>query len=95
MSKNTSDNARQRSVESATCLKKKPAIDVDNSQLRLAGKHFVKKFPTVRGSKRKSPARKCSICNFTCQQLATRSLLGCMQSCSVLGIVLIYGGFLF
>ena len=58
------------SVESATCLKKKPAIDIDNSQLRLAGKHFVKKFPTVPGSKRKSPARKCSVCNFTRQQLA-------------------------
>ena len=58
------------SIESATCLKKKPSIDVDNSHLRLAGKHFVKKLPTVRGSKRKSPARKCSVCNFTRQQLA-------------------------
>ena len=58
------------SSESATCLKKKPSLDVDNSQLRLAGKHFVKKLPTVLGSKRKSPARKCSVCNFTCQQLA-------------------------
>ena len=58
------------SIESATCLKKKPSIDVYNSHLRLAGKHFVKKLPTVRGSKRKLPARKCSVCNFTRQQLA-------------------------
>ena len=53
------------SVESATCLKKKPSIEIDNSHLWLAGKHFVRKFTTVPGSK-----RKCSVCNFTCQQLA-------------------------
>ena len=58
------------SVESETFLKKKPSIEIDNSHLRLAGKHFVRKFTTVPGSKRKTPARKCSVCNFTCQQLA-------------------------
>ena len=57
------------SIESATCLKKKPSIEIDNSHLWLAGKHFVRKFTTVPGSKRKTPARKCSVCNFTCQQL--------------------------
>ena len=57
------------SVESATCLKKKPSIEIDNSHLGLAGKHFVRKFTTVPGSKRKTPARKCSVCNFTHQQL--------------------------
>ena len=58
------------SVESATCLKKKPSIEIDNSHLWLAGKHFVRKFETVPGSKRKTPARKCSVCNFMHQQLA-------------------------
>ena len=58
------------SVESATYLKKKPSIEINNSHLRLAGKLSVKKFTTVPGSKRKMPARKCSVCNFTCQQLA-------------------------
>ena len=58
------------SIESATCLKKKPSIEIDNSHLWLAGKHFVRKFTTVPGSKRKMPARKCSVCNFTHQQLA-------------------------
>ena len=58
------------SVESATYLKKKPSIEIDNSHLWLAGKHFVRKFETVPGSKRKTPARKCSVCNFMCQQLA-------------------------
>ena len=58
------------SVEKATCLKKKPSLDIDNTQLRLSGKHYIRKFPTVPGSKRKSPARKCSVCNFTSQQLA-------------------------
>ena len=58
------------SVESATCLKKKPSIEIDNSHLWLAGKHFVRKFTTVPGSKRKMPVKKCSVCNFTCQQLA-------------------------
>ena len=57
------------SVESATCLKKKPSIEIDNSHLRLAGRHFVRKFTTVPGSKSKMPARKCPVCNSTCQQL--------------------------
>ena len=58
------------SVKSANCLKKKPWIEIVNSHLRLAEKHFVRKFTTVPGSKRKMPARKCSVCNLTCQQLA-------------------------
>ena len=57
-------------VETATCLKRKPLIEIDNTQLRLAGKLFIRKFPPVPGSKRKSPTRKCSVCNFTHQQLA-------------------------
>ena len=58
------------SVESATCLKKKPSIEIDNSHLRLAGEHFVRKFETIPGSKRKTQARKCPVCNFMRQQLA-------------------------
>ena len=58
------------SVKKATCLKRKPLKEIDNTQLRLAGKHFIRKFPPVPSSKRKSPARKCSVCNFTHQQLA-------------------------
>ena len=58
------------SIETTTCLKKKPSIEIDNTQLHLSGKHFIKKFLTVPGSKRKSPTRKCSVCIFSCQQLA-------------------------
>ena len=58
------------SVEKAPCLKKKPSLDIDNTQLQLAGKHYIRKFPAVPGSKRKSPARKCSVRNLTSQQLA-------------------------
>ena len=57
------------SVESATCLKKKPSIEIDNSQFIVGREAFCKKFTTVPGSKRKMPARKYSVCNFTCQQL--------------------------
>ena len=57
------------SVETATCLKRKPLIEIDNTQLRLARKHFIRKFPFVASSKRKSPVRKCSVCKFTRQQL--------------------------
>lgn len=58
------------SVGTATCLKKRESCDIDNTQLRLSGKHFPLKLPPVAGSKRKAPARKCSVCNFTKQQLA-------------------------
>ena len=57
------------SIETATCLKKTLSIDIDNTQLCLAGKHFMRKFTTVPSSKRKIPARKCSECNFTHQHL--------------------------
>ena len=50
------------SVENATCLKKQ-SVDIDNMQLHLAGKHFIRKFTSIPGSKWKSPARKCSVCN--------------------------------
>ena len=58
------------SLGTATCLKKKQPVNIDNTQARLCGKHFPVKLTTVTGSKRKSPARKCAVCNFTKQQLA-------------------------
>ena len=58
------------SLGTATCLKKKQPVDIDNTQSRLCGQHFPVKLPPVSGSKRKSPARKCTVCNFTKQQLA-------------------------
>ena len=58
------------SLGTATCLKKKKPVDIVNTQSRLCGKHFLVKLPPVTGSKRKSPARKCGVCNFTKQQLA-------------------------
>ena len=57
------------SLEMATCTKKKPPVPIDNTETRLSGKHFISKLDTVVGSKRKAPARKCKVCNFTCEQL--------------------------
>ena len=51
-------------------MKRKPPVPIDNTEMRLSGKHFVSKLDTVVGSKRKAPACKCKVCNFTCEQLA-------------------------
>ena len=53
-----------------TCTKRKPPFSIANTETRLSGKHFVSKLDTVVGSKRKAPAHKCKVCNFTCEQLA-------------------------
>ena len=53
------------SLETATCTKRKPPFPIDNTETILTGKHFVSKLDTVVGSKRKSPAHKCKVCNFT------------------------------
>ena len=58
------------SLEMATCTKTKPPVPIHNTETRLSGKHFISKLDTVVGSKRKVPARKCKVCNFTCEQLA-------------------------
>ena len=58
------------SLETVTCTKRKPPVPIDNTEMRLSGKHFVSKLDTVVGSKRKAPAHKCKVCNFTCEQLA-------------------------
>ena len=62
------------SLENATCLRKKPPTPIDNTGTRLNGKHFIAKFECLPNSKRKAPARRCKVCNFTCKQLA---LYGC------------------
>ena len=42
------------SLETTTCTKKKPPVPIDNTEMRLSGKHFVSKLDTVVGSKRKA-----------------------------------------
>ena len=79
------------SVENAQLLRKiiAPQI-VDNSQLQLTGRHFICKIKCFDGAKRKTPARRCHVCNFSQQQLAyygltpnklpiTFSSFGCSQ----------------
>ena len=58
------------SLETVTCTKRKPSVPIDNTEMRLSGKHCVSKLDTVVGSKRKPPAHKCKVCNFTHEQLA-------------------------
>ena len=53
------------SLDKANCLKKKPPTPIDNTETRLSGKHFIKKFDCLPNSKRKAPARRCKVCNFT------------------------------
>ena len=57
------------SLEMATCTKTKIPVPIDNTPLRLTGRHFITKFQSVPGSKCKTPARKCRVCNFTPEQL--------------------------
>ena len=64
------------SLETANCTKKKIPVPIDNTPLRLLGRHFITKFDSVPGSKRKYPARKCRVCNFTPEQLAERGYKG-------------------
>ena len=58
------------SLDKANCLKKKPPTPIDNTETRLSGKHFIKKFDRLPNSKRKAPAQRCKVCNFTPEQLA-------------------------
>ena len=57
------------SLATANCTKKKIPVPIDNTPLRLSGRHFISKLESVPGSKCKFPARKCSVCNFTTEQL--------------------------
>ena len=58
------------SLENATCLRKRPHTPINNTETRLNGKHFIKKFEHLPNSKRKAPARRCKVCNFSHEQLA-------------------------
>ena len=44
------------SLKTANCMKKKIPVPIDNTPLRLSGRHFITKFDSVPGSKRKYPA---------------------------------------
>ena len=39
------------SLETVTCLRKKPPTPIDNTETRLNGKHFIKKFEHLPNSK--------------------------------------------
>ena len=58
------------SLETVTYTKRKSPVPIENTEIRLSGKHFVSKLETVVGFNRKEPAQKCKVCNFTCKQLA-------------------------
>ena len=58
------------SLENVTCLRKKTPTPIDNTETQLNCKHFIKKFECLPNSKRKAPARRCRVCNFTQEQLA-------------------------
>ena len=58
------------SLENATCLRKRPHTPIDNTETRLNGKHFIKKFEHLPNLKRKAPAKRCKVCNFSREQLA-------------------------
>ena len=64
------------SLESANCTKKKIPVPIDNTPLRLTGRHFVSKLESQAGSKRKISARKCRVCNFTPEQLHKKGHIG-------------------
>ena len=55
--------------ENVTCLRKKPPTPICNTETRLNGKLFIKKFEQLPNSKRKAPAHRCKVCNFTHEQL--------------------------
>ena len=57
------------SLEKATCIRKKLPTPIDNTEARLNGEHFIKKFDRLPNSKRKALARRCKVCNFTPEQL--------------------------
>ena len=44
------------SLEMANCTKKKIPVPIDNTPLQLSSRHFITKFDSVPGSKRKYPA---------------------------------------
>ena len=57
------------SLITTNCTTKKIPVPIDNTPLRLSGRHFISKFDSVPGSKHKYPVRKCTVRNFTPEQL--------------------------
>ena len=57
------------SLTTATYTKNKIPVPIDNSPLRLTGRHFITKIESVPGAINKYPVRKCVVCNFTPKQL--------------------------
>ena len=45
------------SLEMAKCTKNNILVPIDNTPLRLTGRHFISKFESVPGSKHKTPAQ--------------------------------------
>ena len=58
------------SIETATCLPKRPQLPTIVTEERLGGNHYPRKFNTVSTCKRKVPTKRCKVCNFSRQKLA-------------------------
>ena len=58
------------SVTTAQLLRKSMPWIVDNSQVRLTGRHFICKIKCLDGARRKTTAHRYHMCNFTQEQLA-------------------------
>ena len=57
------------SVDSAVLTRKTIPLAIQNSEVCLSGKHFVHKIDSLPGAKRKTPACRCHVHNFTQKQL--------------------------
>ena len=58
------------SINSSLLLCKTPQLSIDNPEIRLSGKHFPCKLTSADEAKRKAPAHRCHVCNFTTKQLS-------------------------
>ena len=58
------------SINSSLLLHKTPQLYIENPEMRLTGKHFPGKLTSPKEGKRKPPARRCHVCNFTAEQLS-------------------------
>ena len=64
------------SVDSSLLLRKTPQLSIDNPEIRLSGKHFPCKLTSADKAKRKAPACRCHVCNFTTKQLSHHGYTG-------------------
>ena len=58
------------SLDTSTCRRQRARPETVHQEQRLQGKHFPVKFPLYTNAKRKYPAKRCRVCNFTEQQRA-------------------------